>query len=154
MRFLVYRILKVGVGLAYTTLVNIKTDDGLINGAKCILKKKHYFKSNASEYLDILLVFYDDETIGKLWRQKYVAYYKEGIGKTWTPIFGVTRHFAVSNGKVTQTQFPLKLASGTTIHGAQGCTFKKICIDMDLSDSPGLSKNQNLAKHFFSMHIM
>ena len=24
----------------------------------------------------------------------------------------------------------------------------KICIDMDLSDSPGLSKNQNLAKRF------
>ena len=61
---------------------------------------------------------------------------------------GVTRHFEVSNGKVMHTQFPLKPASGTTIHGAQGCTFNKICIDMDLSDSPGLSKNQNLATSF------
>ena len=51
--------------------------------------------------------------------------------------FGVTRYFAVSNGKVTWTQFPLKPASATTIHGAQGCTFNKICIDMDLSDSQG-----------------
>ena len=47
-----------------------------------------------------------------------------------------------------QTKFPLKLASGTTIHGAEGCTFNKVCIDMDLSDSSGLSKNQNLAKSF------
>ena len=125
------RVLKVGVELAYTTSVNIETDNGLINGATCILKKIHYFKSNASKC-----------------PQKYSAYYNEGIGKTWTPIFGVSRHFAVSNGKVMQTQFPLKPASGTTIHGAQGCTFNKICIDMDLSDSLGLSKNQNLAKSF------
>ena len=38
------------------------------------------------------------------------------------PIFGVTRHFAVSNSKIMQIQFPLKSASGTTVHGAQGCT--------------------------------
>ena len=119
-KFLVYReFLKVGVGLAYTTSVNIKTDDGLINGATCILKKIHYFKSNASKCPDILWVLFDDETIGKLWRQKYSAYHNEGIGKTWTPIFGVTRHFAVSNGKVMQTQFPLKPAFGTTILGAK-----------------------------------
>ena len=93
-------------------------------------------------------VLFDDKTIGKLWRQKYSAYYTEGIAKTWTPIFGVNRHFSVSNGKVTQTQFPLKPASGTTIHSAQGCTFDRIYIDMDLSDSPGLTKNQNLAKPF------
>ena len=33
------RLLKVGVGLAYTTSVNVKTDDGLINGPSYILKK-------------------------------------------------------------------------------------------------------------------
>ena len=60
------RVLKVGVGLAYTTSVNIKTDDGLINGAKCILKKIHYFKSNAIKCPDILWILFDDETIGKL----------------------------------------------------------------------------------------
>ena len=76
------RVLKVGVGLAYTTSVNIKTDDGLINGATCILKKIHCFKSNASKHPDILWVLFDDETIGKLWRQKYSAYYNEGKGKT------------------------------------------------------------------------
>ena len=81
------RVLKVGVGLAYKTSVNIKIDDGLINGATCILKKIHYFKSNASKHPDILWVHLHDETVGKLWRQKYSAYYNEGIGKTRTPIF-------------------------------------------------------------------
>ena len=57
------RVLKVGVGLAYTTSVNIKTDDGLINGAKCILKKMHCFKSNASKHPDSLWVLFDVETI-------------------------------------------------------------------------------------------
>ena len=64
--FLVYRVLKVGVGLAYTTSVNIKTYDGLINEVACILKKIHYFKSNASKCPDFLWVLFDDETIGKL----------------------------------------------------------------------------------------
>ena len=32
------RTLKAAVGLVYTTSVNIKTDDGLISGATCILK--------------------------------------------------------------------------------------------------------------------
>ena len=68
------RIIKAGVGLAYTTSVNIKTDDGLFNGATCILKKIHYLKSNASKHPDILWVLFHDESTGKLWRQKYSAY--------------------------------------------------------------------------------
>ena len=83
------RVLKIAVGLAYTTSVNIKTDDGLINGATCILKKIHYFQGNCSKHPDILWVLFDDKAIGKLWRQKYSAYYTESIAKTWTPIFEV-----------------------------------------------------------------
>ena len=79
------RVLNVGVGLTHTTSVNITTDDGLINGATCILKKIHYFKSNASKHPYILWVLFDDETIGKLWGQKYSVYYNDSIGKTWKP---------------------------------------------------------------------
>ena len=59
------RVLKVGVGLAYTS-VNVKTDDGSINGATCILKKIHYFRSNASYGYFLmmkLLVSYGDKYI-------------------------------------------------------------------------------------------
>ena len=61
------RVLKITVGLAYTTSVNIKSDHGLINGATCILKKIHYFQGNCSKHPDILWVLFDDKTIGKLW---------------------------------------------------------------------------------------
>ena len=50
------RVLKVGVGLAYTRLVNIKTDDGLINAATCILKKIHYIKSKHPDIFLLLLM--------------------------------------------------------------------------------------------------
>ena len=36
------RTLNAAVGSVYTTSVNIKTDDGLINGVTCILKKIHF----------------------------------------------------------------------------------------------------------------
>ena len=94
------RVLKVGVGLACTTSVNIKTDNGLINGASMYTEEKYITSRVMLVNIQIFLwVLFDDETIGKLWRQKYSAYYNEGIGKTWSPIFGVTRHSAVSNGK-------------------------------------------------------
>ena len=43
-------------------------------------------------------------------------------------------------------QFPLRPAGATTIHSAQGGTYKQIFIDMDISDSIGLQKNEHLAK--------
>ena len=46
------------------------------------------------------------------------------------------------------TPLGLSLGGMDKKNGTPGCTFNKICIDMDLSDSPGLSKNQNLAKVF------
>ena len=52
------RVLKIAVGLAYTASVNIKTDDGLISGATCILKKIHYFQGNCSKHPDILWVLF------------------------------------------------------------------------------------------------
>ena len=54
--------------------------------------------------------------------------------------------FAVLNGKVARTQFPLKPADASTIHAVQGSTFKQVCIDMDISDSAGFQKYPNLAK--------
>ena len=38
------RKLNAAVGLAYITSVNIKTDDRLINGATCILKKIQFIQ--------------------------------------------------------------------------------------------------------------
>ena len=140
------RVLKAAVGLTYIVSVNINTQDGLINGAPCVLKKIHHITK--SEIPSVLWVFFEDKDIGTFWRQRYNKFYNNSIDKTWTPIFAVDRQFKVRNGTVMRTQFPLKLASGTTIHKGQGSTFSKICLDMDISDSEGLAKNTNLAKIF------
>ena len=142
------RTLNAAVGLVYTTSVNIKTDDGLINGATCVLKKIDFFLRNDNNIPSILWVSFDDETIGQQWRQRYSNLYREDVHKSWTPIFAVDRYFPVTNAQIIRTQFPLKPAAASTIHSGQGCTFDQICINMDLSDSKGLSQNRNLARLF------
>ena len=41
---------------------------------------------------------------------------------------------------------PLRPAGVSTIHAGQDSTFQQICLDMDISDSQGFQKHQNLAK--------
>ena len=125
--------------------INIKRDDGLINGVTCILKKIQFLEKNKNNIPSILWVNFDDGTIGKQWRQRYLKFYAEDIPSSWTPIFAVDRHFSVTDARVTRTQFPLKPAAVTTIHSGQGCTFDQICVEIDLSDSEGYSQNNNLA---------
>ena len=50
-----------------------------------------------------------------------------------------------SKWHITNTQCPLKPAAASTAHDCQGSTFNKVCIDMDISDSPGLLKSANHA---------
>ena len=142
------RTLNAAVGLVYTISVNIKTDNGLINGATCTLKKIHFLQRNDNNIPSILWVSFDDETIGQQWKQRYSNLYTEDVHQSWTPIFAVDRHFPVTNAQIMRIQFPLKPAAATTIHTGQGCTFHQICINMDLSYSKGLSQNKNLARLF------
>ena len=144
------RILPAALELLYTVTVNINTTDGLINGAPCTLKKIQYFNqaicANPTYNPSILWVLFEDSQIGQQWRQRYRHFYTTEIEQSWTPIFSIGRNFSVLNGKVLHKQFPLRPAGATTIHSAQGGTYKQICIDMDISDSIGLQKNEHLAK--------
>ena len=132
---------------AYITSVNIKTDDGLINGATCILKKIQFIQRN-NDIPSIMWMLFDDKTIGRQWRVRYWNLYTEDINQNWMPIFAVDRHFKTRNAQVIRAQFPLKPAAGSTIQSGQGCTFDHICVDMDISDSEGFSKNEHLARLF------
>ena len=131
----------------YITSVNIKTDDGLINGAPCILKKIQFIQRN-NDIPSILWVLFDGKMIGRQWRVRYWNLYTEDINQNWTPIFAVDRHFKTRNARVIRCQFPLKPAAGSTIHSGQGCTFDHICVDMDITDSEGFSENEHLARLF------
>ena len=140
------RTLPTAINLVYAINVNIKTDDGLINVATCVLKKIQYLEQSTKQIPSILWVYFEDMKIGQQWRYRYKGFYNLEIDKTWTPIFAIDCHFAVLNGKVTQKQFPLRPAGASTIHAGQGSTFQQICLDIDISDSQGFQKHQTLAK--------
>ena len=106
------RKLNAAVGLAYITSVNIKTDDGLINGAPCILKKIPFIQRD-NDIPTILWVLFDDKMIVRQWRVGYWNLYTDDINQNWTPIFAVDRHFKTRNAQVIRTQFPLKPAAGS-----------------------------------------
>ena len=86
------RVLNAAVGLPYTASVNIKTDDGLINRATCILKKIQFLEVNKKNIPSILWVCFDKETIGQQWRHRYSKFYegdlhREGVPKLkWSDI--------------------------------------------------------------------
>ena len=68
------RKLNAAIGLAYIKSINIKTDDGLINGAACILKKIKFIQRN-NDIPSILWVLFDDKMIGRQWRVRYQNLY-------------------------------------------------------------------------------
>ena len=58
------RTLPTAINLVYAITVNIKTDDGLINGATCVLKKIQYLEQSTKQMPSILWVYFEDMKIG------------------------------------------------------------------------------------------
>ena len=95
------RQLPVAVGLVYSVSCNLFTEDGLINGATCVLQKIQNM-TNVSEALPKLLwVQFSDINIGIRTRHQYRHLFEEDTLDTWTPIFAITCETAVLNGQVT-----------------------------------------------------
>ena len=142
------RQLSIAVDLIYCISCNLYTEDGLINGATCTLKKIQKMENISEALPKILWVEFTDNVIGAKTRHIYQYLRPNNVRDTWTPIFAITREMPVLNGRVTRRQFPMKPAAATTIHACQGSTYDKICIDMDVSSSDGFRKNPTKAKPF------
>ena len=119
--------LKLAESLRYMVTININIEDGLTNGADCVLKKIQYLKEN-SPIPSILWVLFDDNKIGKQTRNKYSRYYSSTIDRKWTPLFAVDRTFEYRGKNVVRTQFPLSQSAAKTIHKAQGSTYDEIVV--------------------------
>ena len=89
------RTLPTAINLVYAITVNIKTDDGLLNGATCVLKRYNIWNKVQKQMPSILWVYFEDMKIGQQWRYRYKRFYNLEIDKTWTPIFAIDCHFAV-----------------------------------------------------------
>lgn len=105
---------------------SVDVQDGLTNGASCIVKHFDY-RVEGSNRCIIIWVKFSDFSIGKnVQTNLHVPkLYKPGICKSWTPIIEITRMFKIHiNGtyQVKRKQFPLLLSAAKTIDKSQCST--------------------------------
>ena len=126
------RKLKLAVGQRTEMVANVRTDDGLTNGASNIIKLIQL--RDDSKPSGLIWVQFDCEDVGKKTRQENRTLYFRGIESTWTPIKPVTTQFAVGKTKsaqVVRKQFPLRPASAKTVHRSQGDTQSQIVVNLN-----------------------
>ena len=124
--------LKLAVGQRTEIATNVRTDDGLTNGASNIIILVRLTSENTPS--GIIWVQFDHEDVGKKTRQENRNLYVRGILGTWTPIKPVTTQFAVGRNKSAQVirkQFPLRPASAKTVHRSQGDTQSQIVVSLN-----------------------
>ena len=132
-----YSELTAAVGMIYDISANVNTEDGLANGASCILR--HITRScpvSGSKLtlkeVCILWVEFDSDLIAKKTRNIYKHLYKNNIDNKWTPIVPISRQFNVGKKhiEICRQQFPLRPAAAKTVHRSQGTTVENIVIDL------------------------
>jgi exonuclease III len=107
--------------------LNIDTEDGLTNGAPCVIKKID-FRVLGSTRCSIIWVEFEDTIVGKKWKNTYRHLYQDKIPISWVPVLETNRRFTFKYFKtylVNRRQFPLYLSAGKTIHKSQGSTMKQ-----------------------------
>ena len=110
--------------------INIRTDDGLTNGAGNVIKLVQLHQQ--SKPSGTVWVQFDHSDVGQKTRNENRTLYAQGIEHTWTPIKPVTTQFSVGKNKTAQVvrkQFPLRPAAAKTIHRSQSDTETKIVVN-------------------------
>ena len=129
-----HSVLQLAVDIKYEISLNVRTEDGLTNGAACEVK---HLSVNTQKPSGIVWVVFDEPDIGKLTRQENRHRYNAHVQQHWTSILPVNRQFSVGkNAHVIRTQFPLRPASAKTVHRSQGDTCEKIVVDFSGRTQP------------------
>ena len=100
--------------------VNVDVCDGLVNGARGIVKE--VVKSTNK------VIKFDDSNIGAIQASPYKVQYPDSV-----PILKHTVNFTIKGirgTEITRNQFPLVLAWATTIHKVQGLTLDQIVVNL------------------------
>ena len=116
--------LRLAEGERTEIALNVRTDDGLTNGARNVVKLVQLHQPDKPS--GIIWVEFDYEDVGRKTRQ--------GIQPTWTPIKPVTTQFYVGKTKsaqVVRKQFPLRPAAVKTVHRSQGDTQTEIVANLN-----------------------
>ena len=129
--------LQLAVGLQYDVSINIRTKDGLTNGASCIFRAIHIYGNKPS---GLLWVKFNKPDIGQMARQENRCLFKNDINDSWTPIHPTSRQFSMGKSiQVLRTQFPLRPATTKIIHRSQGDTIKRnVLVDFAGRSQPNI----------------
>ena len=125
-----HAILKVAVGETTEISLNIRTDDGMTNGAGNVVKLVQVHQTDRPS--GIIWVQFDHADVGEKTRYDNRNLFVQGIEPTWTPVKPVTTQFAVGRKRTIQIvkkQFPLRPAAAKTIHRSQGDTETRIIVN-------------------------
>ena len=124
--------LQLAVGERTEIAVNVRTEDGMTNGAGNVIKKIELNQKDKPS--GIIWVHFDHADVGEKTRHENRQLYVQGIERTWTPIKPIATQFAVGRNQTAQVirkQFPLRPAAAKTIHRSQGDTEQKIVVNFN-----------------------
>ena len=124
--------LKLSVGERTEIALNVRTEDGMTNGAGNVIKKIQLNQRDKPS--GIIWVEFDHADVGEKTRHENRQLYVQGISPTWTPIKPITTQFAVGRNQTAQVvrkQFPLRPSAAKTIHRSQGDTERKIVVNFN-----------------------
>ena len=82
--------------------INLRTDDGMTNGAGNIIKKIQLHDKNKPS--GIIWVKFDHVDVGEKTRHDNRHLYVQGVESAWTPIKPVTAQFAVGRNRTAQVK--------------------------------------------------
>ena len=120
----------------YNLISNIDVEDGLINGAQCLIKYIETTTKNETRYSYIVWTEFENTDIGKNHRKKYSFLYTNNKNRNWTPIIRIKRTFLVKDHWIHRLQFPLRQAAACSIHVSQSSTYPEIYVDLDSFSTP------------------
>ena len=126
------RKLRVAEGERTEIALNVRTDDGLTNGASNVVKLVKLNQLNKPS--GIIWVQFNDEDVGSKTRhENRHLFHMKGIQPTWTPITPVTTQLSVDRTKSAHVrkQFPLRPAAAKTVHRSQGDTQTPIVANLN-----------------------
>ena len=124
--------LRLAEGQRTEIALNVRTDDGLTNGASNVAKLVQLHQPDKPS--GIIWVEFDYEDVGRKTRHENRHLYVQGIQPTWTPIKPVTTQFYVGKTKsaqVVRKQFPLCPAAAKTVHRSKGDTQTEIVANLN-----------------------
>ncbi|MCG8624091.1 MAG: hypothetical protein MJE68_19125, partial [Proteobacteria bacterium] len=120
----------------YDLISNIDVEDGLINGAQCLIKYIETTTKNETTSPCIVWTEFENIDIGKSHHKKYSYLYTNNRNRNWTPIIRIKRTFLVKDHWIHRLQFPLRQAAARSIHVSQSSTYPEIYVDLNTFSTP------------------